>query len=459
MLWVLRHGSTVSGASQSHIRQAGSVRVLIWVYLEPIHLTVAVIPKQPHYNCRFDSACLTAVRHVYQRRARTPQVVGTLGRKKGAKTHAGRKDPILLVMDPTDRDKYWENRLEKTDRQLGGLNHELESYKKRLKDLEAIQAQASPREKLHVQREIEKTQRAIRRSVDASALLRTHLHVSDDKEPGEIVSAFRSINRAIDDLCRDIGEDMAKLGSTGKGPPIKTSLKVDDMLTVRQILYPQGLTNPSLIQSGSKGRPIDEFVEFALQFLINRDIDYHIFQPFHPLLKSEANRYLSELYEGVRRREPQVISGRWRVSSYEANQATHDQSDVQRWLDNYTTQLIHYLLQPFLVAVYGESARMAAKHKEAVNFIVTKAYKWNQMVKTEVILLDFHPSLFPTGTPYDSNGMRPIERVHNPTAGEPILTTVALGLESSEAAGGGKVPKYVWQQQAVVLTNAYFESQ
>ncbi|CAE6466481.1 unnamed protein product [Rhizoctonia solani] len=361
-------------------------------------------------------------------------------------------------MDPNDRDKYWENRVEKLDRQLGGLNHEREAYKKQLKDLEARQAHAPPREQPQVQRAIEETQRAIRRSMDASALLRTHLQVSDDKEPGEITAAFRSINRAIDGLCRDIGEDMAKLRPAGEGSPVKTSLNVRDMAIVRQILYPQGFTKPSLIESSSGGRPMDEFVELALQFLINRDIDYHIFQPFHPLLKPEANKYVTELYEGVRRRDPQVVSGRWRVSTFEAHQAIHDQSGVQRWLDNYISQLIHYLLQPFLVAVYGELACMNAKHKQAIASVVTRAYEWNQMVKTEVILLDFHPSLFPTGAPYESKGMKSIERTPAPSATEPILATVTLGLESSEALGGGRTPKFVWQEQAVVLTNAYFES-
>ncbi|CAE6496502.1 unnamed protein product [Rhizoctonia solani] len=385
---------------------------------------------------------------------------GPSTKKKAAKAHAqqARGEPILLVMDPTDRDKYWENRVEKLDRQLSGLNREREDYRKQLKDLEAKQAQAPPREQPQVQRAIEETQRAIRRSVDAAALLRTHLQLPDDKEPGEVVAAFRSINRAIDDLCRDIGEDMGKLRPTSRGSSTKTSLNVHNMATVRQILYPQGITHPSLIESSSRGRPIDEFVELALQFLINRDIDYHIFQPFHPLLKPEANAYVTELYEGVRLRDPQVISGRWRVSTFEAHQATHDQSSVQRWLDNYISQLIHFLLQPFLAAVYGESTRMTSKHKLAVEAVVTKAYQWNQMVKTEVILLDFHPSLFPTGAPYDSKGMRPIERTPTASAAEPILTTVALGLESSEALGGGKIPKFVWQERAVVLTNAYFES-
>ncbi|CAE7053763.1 unnamed protein product, partial [Rhizoctonia solani] len=275
---------------------------------------------------------------------------------------------------------------------------------------------------------------------------------------GEITAAFRSINRAIDDVCRDIGEDMAKLRPTGKGLPVKTSLNVRDMATIRQILYPQGLANPSLIESSSGGRPIDEFVELALQFLINRDIDYHIFQPFHPMLKPEANMFVTELYEGVRLRDPQVISGRWRVSTFEAHQATHDQLSIKRWLDNYISQLIHYLLQPFLVAVYGEAARMTHKHNQSIASVVTKAYQWNQMVKTEVILLDFHPCLFPTGAPYDSKGMKSIERTPAPSAAEPILTTVALGLESSEAEGEGRAPKFVWQEQAVVLTNAYFES-
>ncbi|KAG8712945.1 hypothetical protein FRC11_013752, partial [Ceratobasidium sp. 423] len=383
---------------------------------------------------------------------------GSAGQKNGHGTQAVRGEPILLVMDPTDRDKYWENRLEKTDQQLGGLNRELEAYKKRLKDLEAIQAQVSPQEQPQVQREIEKTQRAMRRSMDVSALLRTHLQVSDDKDSGEIAAAFRSINRAIDDLCRDIGEHMAKLRPTGKNPPVTSSLEVRDMATVRHILYPHGLTTPSLIQSSSEGRPTEEFVEFALQFLINRDIDYHIFQPFHPLLKPEANGHLSQLYEGVRRQSPQVISGRWRVTALEAHQAAHDRSSVQQWLDNYVSQIIHYLLQPFLTAVYGDSARMTTKHKQTVGSVVKKAYQWNQMVKTEVILLDFHPSLFPTGTPYDPKAMKTIERVSAPSASEPILTTVALGLESSEAEGGGRPPKCVWQEQTIVLTNAYFKS-
>ena len=127
-------------------------------------------------------------------------------------------------------------------------------------------------------------------------------------------------------------------------------------------------------------------------------------------------------------------------------------------LDDYISQLIHCLLQPFLAAVYGESARMTAKHEQAVASVVTRAYQWNQMVKTQVILLDFHPSLFATGVPFDPKGMKPIERTPAPSVAEPILTTVRLGLESSEAEGGGRTPKFVWQEQAVVLTDAYFGS-
>jgi hypothetical protein len=100
---------------------------------------------------------------------------------------------------------------------------------------------------------------------------------------------------------------------------------------------------------------------------------------------------------------------------------------------------------------------LSTKHKEAITSIVNRAYQWNQMVKTQVILLDFHPAMFQTGAPYNLKAMKPLDRVPTPLAGEPILTTVALGLESSEAEGGGKPPKYVWQEQALILSNAYFE--
>jgi hypothetical protein len=80
------------------------------------------------------------------------------------------------------------------------------------------------------------------------------------------------------------------------------------------------------------------------------------------------------------------------------------------------------------------------------------------MVKTEVILLDFQPVMFSNGTPFDPISMNPVKGTPIPSPAEPIISTVSLGLQSSEAEGGGMFPKYVWQEKSVVLTDRYFES-
>lgn len=386
---------------------------------------------------------------------------GSKGRASGSNTTEAQSsgETVLLVMNPSKRDRYWEHRNEKMSRQITDMNREVERYKNRLDELQTIHAQAAPQEQLKVQREIEETQRAIRSSRATSILLRNHFQVTDDKEPGEIAAQFRSINRDIDNLCRDINEDLARLCAPGTDVAITTSLDVRDMVGVERALYGDFGAQPSLIESSSgTGRPISEFMDFALQFLINKELHRFIFQPFNPLMTASDNECISRSYEEVRRREPQVISGRWRSSTFAARQSSFSQTTVQRWLDSLHTGLLSRVLLPFLVAVYGDAAYISSKREQSLASIISNAYQWNRMVKTEVILLDFQPVMFPTSTPFDPSAMSPINQTPPRLDAEPILSTVSLGLQSSEGEGGGVSPKHVWQQKVVVLTDAYFES-
>lgn len=80
------------------------------------------------------------------------------------------------------------------------------------------------------------------------------------------------------------------------------------------------------------------------------------------------------------------------------------------------------------------------------------------MVKSEVILLDFQPAMYINGTLFDPSSMEPLNSKSVPGRTEPIISTVSLGLQSSEAVGGGKSPIRVWQTKVAVLTPIYFDS-
>ncbi|QRV77753.1 hypothetical protein RhiJN_05768 [Ceratobasidium sp. AG-Ba] len=366
-------------------------------------------------------------------------------------------DTMILVMDPSKRDRYWENRDEKMTTRLNDTVHQLQELERRLKSLEAMQEQVSPQDRPKVQREIEVTQNIIRHSRANSVLMRSHLQVNDELEPGEIASAFRSINKDIDNLCRDISEDLAKSYGSRGSVKLSSSLDVRDMLAVQKILYGSTGVPSALIESfAGKGRPIDEFMDFSLMYLLNRELHHHIFRPFHPLMTREQDETISQTYQGVRRQDAQVISGRWRISTFQAHQSKFAQS-IQQWLDAFRSGLTKEILLPFLVAVYGNAVRLSHRHEQGLASIISKAYRWNQMVKTDVILLDFQPIMFPNGTRYDPTSMRLLDPKIAPVPAEPIISTVSLGLQSSEAEGGGHPVRRVWQERVMVLTNDYFE--
>jgi hypothetical protein len=140
-----------------------------------------------------------------------------------------------------------------------------------------------------------------------------------------------------------------------------------------------------------------------------------------------------------------------------AHQSKFSQSTPQQWLDALQSGLVNKIILPFLIAVYGNFARLSSEHEQSLASIVSSAYRWNRMVKTEVILLDFQPIMFQNGAQYDPASMNLLDQKAVPAQAEPIISTVSFGLQSSEAEGGGKPTKRVWQEKVTVLTNDYFE--
>ncbi|KAG9091989.1 hypothetical protein FRC06_000295, partial [Ceratobasidium sp. 370] len=140
-------------------------------------------------------------------------------------------------MDPDKRDRYWENRDEKMTTRLNDTLHQLQRLENQLKELQVMREQVPPQEQPMVQQQIERTQQIIRHSRANSVLLRAHLQVNDELEPGDVANAFRSINKDVDNLCRDIGEDLAKLHRSRESIKLSSSLDVRDMLAVQRALY------------------------------------------------------------------------------------------------------------------------------------------------------------------------------------------------------------------------------
>ncbi len=155
----------------------------------------------------------------------------------------------------------------------------------------------------------------------------------------------------------------------------------------------------------------------------------------------------------------QVPSGRWRALSFQYLDTVNKVSpeSTRRVRDD----MEKFSLGPFLSSVVDEQPRqklLSPAHARALQEILVAAYEWNCKVKSQIISLDYHVNLL-TDSSFDERSMQYLEKPKN--VADPsrlIIAAVAMGLESSEAKGGGTQPYKVWQEKITVLTEDYFSS-
>ncbi|KAL5632459.1 hypothetical protein ACGC1H_005428 [Rhizoctonia solani] len=273
--------------------------------------------------------------------------------------------------------------------------------------------------------------------------IRRHLQVDEPCEPWEITKMFSDIVRRVEDISRDMGEALGSL--TPIAQPTTLSL-------LKQLL---GDSKESLAAaSPTADLDLEDFIDFGCRALINRALYTSILGPsvFHPGLKPEENERFCDMYYHIRKQEPQVVAGQWRISTLKLHaNRTYSSKDE-------ALHLCEHILLPFCGSVveFASCIEPIRSILSRVEDLFELALKWNRLVKNSFIMLDFHPQYQPPGSLYDNKYTALEGRKPKPPASKSILLTSKLGLWSSNAVGGRNDPEYSIQIKATMLAAEYF---
>jgi hypothetical protein len=114
-------------------------------------------------------------------------------------------------------------------------------------------------------------------------------------------------------------------------------------------------------------------------------------------------------------------------------------------------------------AIHGRQLPGQILHEHVVveaAAVVKLAYDWNQDVKSKDVLLEYHPFGVRNGGSFKPERMDFLQQPStNITSSRDVvvLCGLSLGLETSQAMGGGKSPVYVLHSKAKVITRHFFD--
>lgn len=117
-------------------------------------------------------------------------------------------------------------------------------------------------------------------------------------------------------------------------------------------------------------------------------------------------------------------------------------------------------INPLIAFFFGREAGVTLddQHYLRLEQIVRTAWEWNLTLKGEVLLLgDFEPTDYQAGSRFNSHLMTEFEATPGEVEPKFILATLALGLDSSRALGGGQSPEVTHVYKAVVATEVLYD--
>ncbi|KAJ1303478.1 hypothetical protein OPQ81_011665 [Rhizoctonia solani] len=273
--------------------------------------------------------------------------------------------------------------------------------------------------------------------------IRRHLQIDEQYEPWEINKRFGEIVRKVDDISRDMGDALSSFQPIGR----HTTLELLKLVSRKS-------EDPFLAAAKpTTDIDIEDFIDFGCRALINEVLINEIlgYSIFHPGLGPKENAYFCELYSQIRRKEPQVLAGRWRISTLKLH-ADRSYSPKEQAL-----RLCKHTLLPFCSAVIESQSCVELIQSMAPRFedLFTRAYNWNNLAKSSV-MLDYHPQFQPPGSVFETHNTLLEGRKPKPPSSNTILLTSKLGLWSSNALGGGEEPEYSFQTKSTMLAAEYF---
>ena len=405
---------------------------------------------------------------------------------------------IIIRQAPTRRDQDdptpWPDRRHSdsaSERPDPETTSSLRSYIGRLRrpsvalheDVEAPRIKYLEENLQRTQSDLYHTQEDLRRTQAELAALRNRLQLHETVEPGQIAYEFRSINRSVKHLCRTI-TDFALRQDKFSEIHYPTSKDVVDLELLAHTI--QGRSKaPSLVQSAAgPDRPLEDVLEYGLRSVVNRCLHNRIFRPFHPELyggeteTGVVSERLWDIYESMCRHgvifnnsvplfsayactptDAQISCGKWRASTFSSLERTMPPLYADTVILDISNSLEKNGVHKVFDALYGVDCTVALSdaHRSLLEQVIRQAYDWNRKVKSEVVLLDYHPQIEVNDASLDHKTMVLLEKPKVPLQSKNIICALTLGLQSSEAQGNDSVPEFVWHEKVQVLVSEYFD--
>lgn len=268
-----------------------------------------------------------------------------------------------------------------------------------------------------------------------------------------VLDHFASLSGEIRAFCESCAEHYASLATLS---PTATSLHAP---LIASFVDKQASEFPSVF----------DYVFFILISIVNTFTNRAIFEPFHPALSKQDDLIKKSGYKllmesGVHSvldvnvsftnciPDLQLVSASWRSSTFEAIEAslTHDRQglihkEIVESIGNAFRKVISKISQDQLP--YDFESRLKD--------IIESAYKWNTLVKRDILKYDFEPFIIAPGSAWDVERMDSFERVDKIVSKE-VISTVVLGVVGRVALGG-RCDSQV-QLKAKVLVEEWFRT-
>lgn len=313
-------------------------------------------------------------------------------------------------------------------------------------------------EKLAAEHTINALKRAMADDAKVHKSLLASLNIHDNHDVSSIKRGFEILNDRISDFASEIVEQLMNHAESLLDDV--NALKCHDSSGLFQQL---GVSHdsPSLLRSHSgKVLPAGLFVDLAVGSIICRTIHEEIFSPFYPLLQSDhstdeddRSKFLSEIYQTIRKRDPQMQSAKWRVDTYSTLVKLHSED---RGLSQRIQTEVGSRIDAIIVCLIGKTVPLDNELK-GLDDIIQKALRLNNTIKTEVLRVgDFHTMCFVAGEPFDEQRMSILDERVGENPPSEILSTCGLGLLLTQAVGGNQEPKTEVIMKAKVVSESVF---
>ncbi|KDN41000.1 hypothetical protein RSAG8_07706, partial [Rhizoctonia solani AG-8 WAC10335] len=314
--------------------------------------------------------------------------------------------------------------------------------------------------KLVCQRESEaQLQQRLKEAELGYSSLRSQLQLQENVEQSEVVQALNDLNRMIDDIGRSTSAylfDTYVSATFDRDPSDVTALDSADLPALKTLLDHVDGKSSIVMSSGGKGMQIECFFDFAIRHMMCRYLAKGIFGLFHPAIQPSLSRALATTYQNIQSQAPQVLAGKWRSETFK-NIYRDDPGKREQHINDHINKLMNDQLKPLTRYVFGQDIAFAEDHNNRLHRLFEMAWDWDSKLKGDVIMLgDFIRTSFPPHFRFSPTLMEEFE--YNPRNHKRgyIVGTLALGLVSRRAVGGGNPVEQTIVCKATVLTSNVF---